>query len=87
MGSLQAIKKMSHRGEHTPVGRIQCPPDREGKCNYLYTYPLLVLQQVSLPQGMYGDLKSFYGGKGSQSSLYWVGLLLAYFPFLAPFIT
>ena len=85
MGSLQVIKNMSHTGEHTPAGRIQRALDRYGKCNYLYACPLLVLQQVSVPQGMYGDLKSSYGRKGSQSCLYWVGLLLACFPFLFSF--
>ena len=78
---------MSHYGEHTPAGRIQRALDRYGKCNYLYAYPLFILQQVLVPQRMYGDLKSSYGGKGSQSCLYWVGLLLACFPFLFPFIT
>ena len=55
MGSLQDIKNMSHIGVHTAVGRIQCALDRYGKCNYLYAYPLLILQQVSVPQEMYGD--------------------------------
>ena len=55
MASLQVIKNMSHTGEHTSAGRIQCALDRYGKCNYLYACPLLVLQQVSVPQGMYGD--------------------------------
>ena len=55
MGSLQVIKNMSHIGEHTPEGRIQRALDRYGKCNYLYVCPLLVLQQVSVPQGMYGN--------------------------------
>ena len=55
MGSLQVIKNMSHVGEHTQAGRIQRALDRYGKCNYLYACPLLVLQQLSVPQGMYGD--------------------------------
>ena len=87
MGSLQVIKNMSHTGEHASAGRIQRALDRYGKCNSLYTYPLIVLKQVSVPQGMYGDLKSSYCRKGSQSCLYWVGLLLACFPILFPFIT
>ena len=85
MGCLQVIKNMSHIGEHTPVGRIQRAVDQYSKCNYLYACSLLVLQQVSVPQGMYDDLKSSYGRKGSQSCLYWVGLLLACFPFLFSF--
>ena len=82
MGSLQVIKNMSHTSEHTSAGRIQRALDRYNKCNYLYACPLLVLQQVSVPQGMYGDLKSSYGKKGSRLCLYWVGLLLACFPVL-----
>ena len=55
MGSLQVVKNMSHTGENTPTGRIQRAQDWYDKCNYLYACPLLVLQQVPVPQGMYGD--------------------------------
>ena len=49
------MKYMSHTGEHTSAVRIQRALDGYGKCNYLYVRPLLVVQQVSVPQGMYGD--------------------------------
>ena len=82
MGSFQVIKNMSHTDEHTLAGRIHRALDRYGKSNYLYACPLLVLQQVSVPQGMYGDLKSSYGRKGSQSYVcIGLGCFVLVFPF------